>query len=300
MWHLFKSRCSVIWREEVRNSTASMEPQNVSYWCVQICNRFKYAHLSLILSEMRMICEAKLYSTLSTHSLAPCRSPLCPKDWGLGWGRGVLPLMEFNDCSMSEEEAGGSVSYEVWVLPHSSATIIAALQQHWLIIDSPTVDVWVRVWLADSELRGGGHRNRQTFMGDDSLQISQSVQRHLGWQWGLPWNWRSQQPAFISSGLFFPREVQSPDSARLPNVSKHPPEPILLEYVTLMRKYFQKDRRIRWKVLVKSDLITHWRRSHISAFIKDVMFICGGAVMLMIIKELTRILMWPRSEEDTI
>lgn len=91
MWHLFKSRCSVIWREEVRNSTASMEPQNVSYWCVQICNRFKYAHLSLILSEMRMICEAKLYSTLSTHSLAPCRSPLCPKDWGLGWGRGGSP-----------------------------------------------------------------------------------------------------------------------------------------------------------------------------------------------------------------
>lgn len=45
-----------------------------------------------------------------------------------GWGD-LLPLMEFNDCSMSAEEVGGSVRYEVWVLRHSSATIIAALQQ---------------------------------------------------------------------------------------------------------------------------------------------------------------------------
>lgn len=144
-----------------------------------------------------------------------------------GWGD-LLPLMEFNDCSMSAEEVGGSVRYEVWVLRHSSATITDALQQHWLLIDSPTVDVWE---LQPSRLKvtGSGHRNRQTFMGDDSLQISQSVQRHSGWQWGLPWNWRSQQPAFISSGLFFPHEAQLPDSMMLPNVSKHPPKPILPE-----------------------------------------------------------------------
>lgn len=224
MWHFFKSRCFVIWREEVRNSTASNERQNVSYQCVQGCNRLKYAHLSLIISEMNIKCAAKAYSTLKADNLRPCQSPLCPKDWVLG---GLLTLIEFNDCSMSEEEAGGSVSYEVWVPRHSSATIIAALQQHWLLIDSLTEDVR-EPQSRRLRVTRRGHRNRETFMGDDSLQISQSVQRHLGWQWGLPWNWRSQQPAFISSGLFFsPHEVQSPDSARLPNVSKHPPEPIL-------------------------------------------------------------------------
>lgn len=154
-----------------------------------------------------------------------------------GWGD-LLSLIEFNDCSMSEEEVGGSVRYEVWVFRHSSATNIAALQQHWLLIDSPAVDVWEPQppWLG---VRGRGHRNRQTFMGDDSLQISQSVQRHSGWQWALPWNWRSQQPAFIPSGLF----SQLPDSVMLLNVSKHPPKPILPKYVTLIRKYFQ---RISW------------------------------------------------------
>lgn len=55
---------------------------------------------------------------------------------------------------------------------------------------------------SESELEGHQHQTRQLFMGDDSLQISQSVERHSGWQWGVPWNWRSQQPAFISSGFF--------------------------------------------------------------------------------------------------
>lgn len=56
---------------------------------------------------------------------------------------------------------------------------------------------------SESELEGHRqHQSRQLFMGDDSLQISQSVERHSGWQWGVPWNWRSQQPAFISSGFF--------------------------------------------------------------------------------------------------
>lgn len=70
-------------------------------------------------------------------------------------------------------------------------------------------------------------------------------------------------------------EVQSPDSARLPNVSKHPPEPILPEYVTPMRKYFQKEKSklISFsKIRSRRASVTHWRRSHVSAFIKDVMF----------------------------
>lgn len=45
MWHLFKSRCSVIWREEVKNRTGSTEPQNVSYQCLRGCNRGKYAFI---------------------------------------------------------------------------------------------------------------------------------------------------------------------------------------------------------------------------------------------------------------
>lgn len=211
---------------------------------------------------------------------------------------GLLPLMEFNDCSMSEEEAGGGCAKCGLSLAHQPPSSL----QHWLLIDSATVDARES---QPGRLRvtGRGHRIWQAFMGDDSLQISQSVQRHSGWQWGLPWNWRSQQPAFISSGLLppAPPEVQLPDSTRLPNVSKQPPEPILPEYVTLMRNHFQKGRRISCsKIRSKHSSITQWRRSHISAFIKDVMFICGGAVMLMIIKELSRILMWPRSEEDRI
>lgn len=56
---------------------------------------------------------------------------------------------------------------------------------------------------SESELEGHRqHQTRQLFIGDDSLQISQSGERHSGWQWGVPWNWRSQQPAFISSGFF--------------------------------------------------------------------------------------------------
>lgn len=55
---------------------------------------------------------------------------------------------------------------------------------------------------SDSELERHRHQTRQLFMGDDSLQISQSGERHLGWEWRAPWNWRSQQPAFISSGFF--------------------------------------------------------------------------------------------------
>lgn len=197
MWHLFKSCCSVIWRKEVRNSTGSTEPQNVSYqsgWGVVRLTIKIYTFLSDTTRNAHDI-WGKTIQYLE-HSLGPCWSPLCPKDWGLG---GFAP--KFNDCSMSEKEARGSVSYEVWVLPQSLATIFAP-RQHWLLIDSPTMDVWEP---QPHRLRvtGRGHRNRQTFMGDDSLQISQSVQKHSGWQWGLPWNWRSQQPEFISSGLFF-------------------------------------------------------------------------------------------------
>lgn len=76
--------------------------QNAAYQCVRGCNTLKYAHLSLILSAMHMKCEAKLYSTSNTQSLGPSKAHC-------GGGEGGLPpLMEFNDCSMSEEEAGGS------------------------------------------------------------------------------------------------------------------------------------------------------------------------------------------------
>lgn len=221
-----------------------------------------------------------------------------------GWGGGLLPLMEFDDCSMSEEEAGGSVSYEVRVLLHSSATIIAALQQHGRLIDSPTVDLQEpqprRLRLGGGG--AGGHRNRQTFMGDDSLQISQSAQRHSGWQWGLPWNWRSQQPAFISSGLFFPPRGAIAWQREVTECVKTPTRTHSAWIRDSNEKVFskrQKNKLISFsKIRSKHSSITHRRRSHISAFIKDVMFICGGAVMLMIIKELTRKLMWPRSEKD--
>lgn len=215
-----------------------------------------------------------------------------------GWGAGLLPLMEFNDCSMSEEEAGGSVSYEVWVPPHSSATIIAALQRHWLLIDSPTVDVR-EPQPRRLRVMGRGHRNWQTFMGDDSLQISQSVQRHSGWQWGLPWNWRSQQPAFISSGLFFPPRGAIAWQREVTECVKTPTRTHSAWIRDSNGKVFSK--RQKNKLISFSKIWSnHFSITHISALMQEVLLICRRAVMLMIIKELTRILMWPRSEEDAV
>lgn len=79
--------------------------------------------------EMHVKCEVNLSRALNTQSLGARPSPYCPKDWG-GVGVDLLPMMEFSDCSMPEEEVGGEGRYEVLVLHHSSATIIAALQQH--------------------------------------------------------------------------------------------------------------------------------------------------------------------------
>lgn len=209
-----------------------------------------------------------------------------------GWGD-LLSLIEFNDCSMSEEEVGGSVRYEVWVFHHSSATNIAALQQLWLLIDSPAVDVRE----PQPPRLGGtgrGHRNRQTFMGDDSLQISQSVQSHSGWQWALPWNWRSQQPAFIPSGLFFSPIAWQRD---VTECVKTPTKTHSAQIRDSNEKVFSKNKLISFrKIRSKQSSLTHWRRSPRCAFIKNEMFICGGTVMLMTIKELSRILMWLRSK----
>lgn len=88
----------------------------------------------------------------------------------------------------------------------------------------------------------GGHRqhqDRQLFMGDDSLQISQSVERHSGWQWGVPWNWRSQQPAFISSG-FFPMRCNCLTAWGYRWMCHHSHRPILHKYVFLMKMYSKK------------------------------------------------------------
>lgn len=103
--------------------------------------------------------------------------------------------------------------------------------------------------------------------------------------------------------FFHPPEVQSPDSARLPSV-KTPTKTHSARLRDSNEKVFsnrQKNKLISFsEIRSKRSSLTPWRRSHMSAVIKNVMFICGGAVMLMVIKELDRILMLRRSGLDAV
>lgn len=108
-------------------------------------------------------------------SMELCQSPFYPKDRE----RDLLPLMEFKDCSVSDEESwevSDSTRYEVrkgmyiamWVLvccvkgfcsiTHQPQSLLfLQQQQHWLLIDWPTGDVeMVRQIFSESELRAGG------------------------------------------------------------------------------------------------------------------------------------------------
>lgn len=199
-------------------------------------------------------------------SMELCQSPFYPKDRE----RDLLPLMEFKDCSMSDKESwevSDSARYEVrkgmyiamWVLVcclkgyllhHSSATVTASFPT----FNRPTGEdeEMVHQSSSESELEGHQqHQTRQLFMGDDSLQISQSVERHSGWQWGVPWNWRSQQPAFISSG-FFPTRCNSLTARGYWWICHNTHKPILHKYVFLMKMYSRKTKEWQGNKLIRN------------------------------------------------
>lgn len=145
--------------------------------------------------------------------------PIYPKDRE----RDLLLLMEFKDCCMSDKESwevSDSTGYEVRKSMCIAMQVLVWCLKGFCSITRQPLSLFFATVLtfnrltgedeemlhqsfSESELEGHQqHQTRQLFMGDDSLQISQSEERHLGWQWGVPWNWRSQQPAFISSGFF--------------------------------------------------------------------------------------------------
>lgn len=145
---------------------------------------------------------AKFYSILNTHSLGPCQSPLCPKNWGLAGG-GVAPT---DGVKWLQHVRGGSRRQrELWsvsspsLISHHNRCSAAALTFNRLTDHG-------RVGPAASPTQSYEEAaSEQTDIYGRWQFANISIwKRHLGWQWGLPWNWRSQQPAFISSGLFFP------------------------------------------------------------------------------------------------
>lgn len=178
-------------------------------------------------------------------SMELCQSPFYPKDRE----RDLLPLMEFKDCSVSDEESwevSDSTRYEVrkgmyiamWVLvccvkgfcsiTHQPQSLLfLQQQQHWLLIDWPTGDVeMVRQIFSESELRagaGGAVASEQTAIYGRWQFANISI---CGKALGVTMRSAMKLEESAASIYFislFSDEVQLPDSMRLlVNVSSHP------------------------------------------------------------------------------